>query len=130
MHNVMLAVLCFYALSMNAERVTLTTEELAREADQICTGRISANYQKQQCFNALCTNFRILGEVELEDVSCTKSQASTIKARYFEEVYTDDFAPPGAYGHNPQPQLGERGTLYIKKGEIVYPNGWQYARPN
>jgi hypothetical protein len=124
MKNIVIAVCFFYAFSMNAERRSLTVQELEREADQVCTGRISAIYQKQECFNPLCTNFRIEGEVELSVLSCISSNASSIKARFFQEIYTDDFAPPGAYGHNPEPMLGQIGTLYIKAGEIVYPNGW------
>lgn len=117
---------CF---SINAERVPLIKEQLEREADQICTGTIvQIQNGERKCSNYTCTNYTMYFNAQMETSSCSRANTPVIYARFFKVFHNEGWAPPGAYGHNPKPMAGQTGTLYVKNGEIVYPNGWVIER--
>lgn len=124
MMNAILAILAFFmAFSLSAERPPLTSAQLQKEADQICMGTVSDIQSERECFNLSCTDYRMDYTVKFNTTSCSKNYAPVVYARFFDNVY-EGCPPPGASGHYPQPAVGQAGTMYLKDGEIVYPNGW------
>lgn len=110
------------AFSANSVKAPLTPTQLREEADQICRGTISSVKHDRRCENRTCTDYTVNSVATLRAVSCERQNAEIVQAKFYEIVLSQPM--PGDYGHYPQPQTGETGTLYVKNGNIVHPNGW------
>lgn len=102
----------------------LTREELTKKASHICSGQITATKADAKCLNASCRNRETKFTVTLTTDSCEKNHAESLTADFFENIYVEGNNPQPFYGHYPQPELGQKGTIYVHDGKLLYPNGW------
>jgi hypothetical protein len=125
MKKCLMTILFFYSLILSAKG-SLTIEELTIQADQICSGQIKKISRKYQSLSENCSYYKIYGEVDVSNWTCiqTKGKPFSTKISYETEIKNDEWSVFNN-GHDPIPEFAQKGTVYIKNGIIVHPNGWQ-----
>jgi hypothetical protein len=102
----------FNAFAMNSKQV-----------DYICEGRIAELNEQQECLDADCRAFKVNSIAVLLVSTCSQGKAEKLVASYTEYVIQTDIPAP-IYSYNHVPRLGQKGTMMVKAGTLVYPDGW------